>query len=98
MLYPGDKGVFVPGSQGTGPFELAAAEIGKRALVKAHRPYWGGLWKEGPYLDAIEFVDLGDDPAAPISVMASGQVHGLPVVDPSQYDALKQLPHLKFYS
>ena len=98
MLYPGDKGVFVPGSQGTGPFELGAVEIGKRALVKAHRPYWGGLWKEGPYLDAIEFVDLGDDPSAPISALASGQVHGLPVVDPSQYDALKQLPHLKFYS
>jgi peptide/nickel transport system substrate-binding protein len=98
MLYPGDKGVFVPGSQGTGPFELSAVEIGKRALVKAHRPYWGGLWNEGPYLDAIEFVDLGDDPSAPISALASGQVHGLPVVDPSQYDALKQLPHLKFYS
>jgi peptide/nickel transport system substrate-binding protein len=98
MLYPGDKGVFVPGSQGTGPFELASVEIGKRALVKAHRPYWGGIWNEGPYLDAIEFVDLGDDPAAPISSLASGQVHGLLVVDPSQYDALKQLPHLDFYS
>ncbi len=25
MLYPAEKGVFAPGSQGTGPFELAHA-------------------------------------------------------------------------
>jgi peptide/nickel transport system substrate-binding protein len=98
MLYPGEKGVFVPGSQGTGPFEFGAIEIGKRALVKAHRPYWGGLWNEGPHLDAIEFIDLGDDPSAPISALASGQIHGALVVDSGQYDAMKQLPHLKFYS
>lgn len=98
MLYPGDNGVFVPGSQGTGPFELAVADIGKRALVKAHRPYWGGIWNEGPYLDAIEFIDLGDDPSAPISALASGQVHGMMSTDPAQYDALRQLPHVKFYS
>lgn len=98
MLYPSEKGVFVPGSQGTGPFEFAAIEIGKRALVKAHRPYWGGHWNEGPYLDAIEFIDLGDDSAAPISALASGQVHGVLVVDPSQYAAMKQLPHMKYYS
>jgi peptide/nickel transport system substrate-binding protein len=98
MLYPGDKGVFVPGSQGTGAFEFASIEIGKRATVKAHRPYWGGVTNEGPYLDAIEFVDLGDDPAAAISALASGQIHGLLNAEPSQYDALKQLPQLKFYS
>ncbi len=97
MLYPAEKGVFVPGSQGTGPFELASADIGKRAVVKAHRPYWGGVWNEGPYLDTIEFIDLGDDPAAPIAAMASGQIHGMVSADPGQYDALKQLPHLKFY-
>jgi peptide/nickel transport system substrate-binding protein len=98
MLYPAEKGVFAPGSQGTGPFELVSAEIGRRAVVKAHRPYWGGVWNEGPYLDAIEFVDLGDDASAPISALASGQVHGMMSADPSQYDALKQLPHTKFYS
>jgi peptide/nickel transport system substrate-binding protein len=98
MLYPADKGVFVPGSQGTGPFEFAAIEIGKRALVKAHQPYWGGIWNEGPYLDAIEFIDLGDDASAPISALASGQIHGMMFADPAQYDALKQLPRLKFYS
>ena len=66
-------------------------------MVKAHRPYWGGIWNEGPYLEAIEFIDLGDDAAAPISALASGQIHGMISAEPSQYDALKQLPHLKFY-
>lgn len=97
MLYPSENGVFTPGSQGTGPFEFVSVEIGRRAMVKAHRPYWGGIWNEGPYLDAIEFIDLGDDPSAPIGALASGQVHGLINADPSQFAALKQLPHLKFY-
>jgi peptide/nickel transport system substrate-binding protein len=93
ILYPDDKGVFQPGVQGTGAFELAEYELGKRALLKAHKGYWG----EGPYLDAIEFIDTGDDPAAAISAMASQQVSGLVTCDPLQYDALKALPNVQLY-
>jgi peptide/nickel transport system substrate-binding protein len=93
MLYPGDNGVFQPGSQGTGPFELTAVDLGKRAVVKARKGYWG----EGPYLDAIEFIDMGDDPAAAISALASRQIHGLWNTDPVQYDAVSQFPHLQLY-
>ncbi len=93
MLYPGDNGVFAPGAQGTGPFELASVELGKRAVVKARTGYWG----EGPYLDAIEFIDVGDDPSAAIAALASRQIHGLYSADPVQYDALKQLPFLQLY-
>jgi peptide/nickel transport system substrate-binding protein len=93
MLYPGDKGVFQPGAQGTGPFELVSVDLGKKAVVKARKGYWG----EGPYLDAIEFIDLGDDASAPISALASKQIHGLMQTDPQQYDALKTLKDLKYY-
>jgi peptide/nickel transport system substrate-binding protein len=93
MLFPGDNGVFGPGAMGTGPFELAEFELGKRALVKARKDYWGNK----PNIDAVEFIDMGDDPAAPISALASKQVHGLINADPVQYDALKQMTHLKLY-
>jgi peptide/nickel transport system substrate-binding protein len=61
--------------------------------VKAHKGYWG----EAPYLDTIEFVDMGDDPAAAISALASDQIHGLIAADPVQYDALNANPNLKLY-
>ena len=93
MLFPGDNGVFGPGAMGTGPFELVEFELGKRALVKARKDYWGNK----PNIDAVEFIDMGDDPAAPISALASKQVHGLINADPVQYDALKQMAHLKLY-
>jgi peptide/nickel transport system substrate-binding protein len=93
MLYPAENGVFQPGSQGTGAFELASVDVGKRAVVKARKGYWG----EGPYLETIEFVDMGDDPAAPIAALASQQIDGLLQGDPVQYDALKQIPNLTMY-
>ena len=94
MLYPGDGGVFAPGAQGTGPFELTTAETGKLAVVKKVKNYWG----QAANLDAIEFVDTGDDPAAAIAALASQQIHGLIFADPVQYDALKAMPNLQIYS
>jgi len=94
MLYHGDNGVFAPGAQGTGPFELTVADTGKLAVVKKVKSYWG----QAANLDGIEFVDTGDDPAAAIAALASQQIHGLIFADPVQYDALKAMPHLQIYS
>ena len=93
ILYPGDNGVFGPGAQGTGAFEINEFELGKRIVLTAHKGYWG----EGPHLDKIEFIDLGDDPSPWISALASKQVHGLIVADPVQYDALSALPNVQLY-
>ncbi len=93
MLYPGEKGVFQPGSQGTGPFELITADTGKLAVVRKVKSYWG----DAAHLDSIEFVDTGDDPSAAIAALASKQLHGLIFADPVQYDALKAMPHLQLY-
>jgi peptide/nickel transport system substrate-binding protein len=93
MLYPGDKGVFAPGAQGTGPFELVQADTGKIAIVRKVKSYWG----DAANLDEIQFVDTGDDPAAAIAALASKQLHGLIVADPLQFDALKALPNLQLY-
>jgi peptide/nickel transport system substrate-binding protein len=93
MLYPEEKGVFQPGSQGTGPFELVQADTGKIAVLRKVKSYWG----QPAYLDSIEQVDTGDDPAAAIAALASRQLHGLIFADPVQYDALRAMPHLKMY-
>jgi peptide/nickel transport system substrate-binding protein len=93
MLYPGDKGVFTPGAQGTGPFEMTEADTGKKAVVRKVKSYWG----DPANLDAIEFIDTGDDPSAAIAALASRQLHGLIVADPVQLDALKAMPHLQLY-
>ncbi|MBM3523276.1 MAG: ABC transporter substrate-binding protein [Alphaproteobacteria bacterium] len=74
ILHPDDKGVFKPGSLGTGAFTLDSDEVGRRQVVRrVPGDYFGG----GPYLDRIEFVDLGDDAASQMAALLSGQVDGL---------------------
>jgi peptide/nickel transport system substrate-binding protein len=93
ILDPADNGVFKVGSNGTGPFEMIENEVGRKQVFKARKDYWGGA----PYIDQLEFIDLGDDPAASISAMASKQVDGLYLADIVQLDALKQLPHVQIH-
>src|SRR5690606_10076027 len=50
-----------------------------------------------PYLDRLEFVDLGDEPAAAISALAAKQVDGIYLANPVQLEPLKQLPHLQLH-
>jgi len=64
-----------------------------RQVLKAKKDYWGG----GPSLDEIQFIDLGDDPAAAVSALASKQVDGLYGADIVQLDALQKLPHVQMY-
>ncbi|MFQ5783250.1 MAG: ABC transporter substrate-binding protein [Alphaproteobacteria bacterium] len=93
ILDPAENGIFGPGSNGTGAFDLVSHEVGKKSVLRARNDYWG----VGPYLDQVEFIDLGDDPSAAIGALASKQVHGLYGVDIVQLDAVKQIPHVKLY-
>jgi peptide/nickel transport system substrate-binding protein len=93
ILDPAENGVFGAGSNGTGAFELVELGVGEKAVLKARKDYWG----EGPHLDEIVFIDLGDDPSAPISALGSKQVHGLILADPLQFSTLSGLPHVDLY-
>ncbi|MFQ5773679.1 MAG: ABC transporter substrate-binding protein [Kiloniellaceae bacterium] len=93
ILDPAEGGVFGVGSNGTGAFELVEMAVGEKAVVKARPDYWG----EGPYLDEIRFIDLGDDPSAPISALGSKQVHGLVLADPLQFKTLSRFKHVAVY-
>lgn len=93
ILDPADGGEFKVGSNGTGAFEMVANEVGRKQVFKARKDYWGG----GTYLDQLEFIDLGDDPAAGVSALASKQVDGLYTASIVQLDALQKLPHVQLY-
>lgn len=93
MLDPEEGGTFKPGSNGTGAFELVDITVGQSAKFKARKDYWG----EGPYLDSLEFIDMGDSTATAFPAMASKQIDGLFETSTSQREALKQLPHVQLY-
>ena len=93
MLWPEDDGKWAPGRPGTGPFEAAIIETGKRAVFKPRASYWG----TGPYLDELHFIDHGDDASAAIAALASKQVDGQYEASITQYEVLKQMPHLQIY-
>ena len=94
IMDPAENGEFKVGSNGTGAFSLVESEVGRRQILKARKePYWGG----GPYLDEIQFIDLGDDPAAAVAALASKQVDGLYQSDITQLEALQKLSHVQIY-
>lgn len=94
MMDPESNGLFGPGANGTGPFELVEFQPRRNAKFVARPDYWG----EGPYLESFEFVDLGDEPNAVIGALAADQIDGTYEADTVQYDVLKQMPGLVSYS
>jgi len=61
---------------GTGPYLLESLEVGvKAALVKnTAQEWWGTKVYGGPYLDLIEFIDYGTDPASWIAAVESEEI------------------------
>ena len=94
ILDPAENGEFKVGSNGTGAFELVENQVERRQVLKAVK---GGYWGGGPYLDTIEFIDLGDDPAAEIASMSSKQVDGLYEAAIVQLEALRKLSHVQLH-
>src|SRR5437867_2355710 len=93
IIDPAENGEFKAGGNGTGAFELVSDEVERKQVLKARKDYWGG----GPYLDSLEFIDLGDDSAAAVAALASKQVDGLYQASVVQLDALRKLGHLQIY-
>ena len=91
ILDPEEGGKFGVGSNGTGAFDLVEHRVGEKAVLKARKDYWG----DGPFIDELVFVDLGDDPSATIGALASRQVHGIYQGDISQVAAIDAMPHIE---
>lgn len=61
---------------GTGPYLPEINEVGQRQVLvrnPAHR-WWGSSVFGGPYLDRIEYIDLGTDPAAKLRAAEAGEI------------------------
>ncbi len=93
ILDPEEGFKFGVGSNGTGAFDLVDHEVGIKSVLEARDDYWG----DGPYLDKLHFVDLGDDPSAEVGAIASKQVHGNYDGDVSQVDIYSAIPHVTVY-
>ncbi|RAZ89006.1 ABC transporter substrate-binding protein [Mesorhizobium hawassense] len=93
MLYPEENGVFGPGSVGTGAFTLKEINVSRNAVLEAVSDYWG----EGPYLDKLEFVDLGGSEQANVNALMSGQVDGAFQVLPEFFPVLRKQENLTYY-
>jgi peptide/nickel transport system substrate-binding protein len=93
ILHPKDEGKWGVGAAGTGAFEPVEIEVGKKAILKARKGYWG----EGPHLDEVHFIDLGDDPATKFAALASKQVDGLYDPDIKIYEQCKKLKHIEVH-
>ena len=57
---------------GTGPFELVSYDVGQKVVYK--RRETGKWWQGDVFLDGVEFIDYGTDPAATVSAFESGEV------------------------
>ncbi len=95
MMHPSSEGKFPGvGSVGTGWAEITEYETLKKCVVKKRsEPYWAG----GGYLDSVEFIDHGDDPAAALGALASQQVDGIWDVDTAQLAAVLKMEHIQLY-
>ena len=80
---------------GTGPFELKEHSVGERAVLTKRDPsqYWG----DEVYLDGITYIDHGDDPAAGLAALASGQVDLMDRLNVEQVTAVGTIPTLDLY-
>jgi peptide/nickel transport system substrate-binding protein len=61
---------------GTGAYLPETNEVGvKQVLVKnADHTWWGTAVYGGPYLDRIEYIDLGTDPSATVAAAEAGEI------------------------
>ncbi|RUZ46041.1 ABC transporter substrate-binding protein, partial [Mesorhizobium sp. M7A.F.Ca.CA.004.05.2.1] len=58
---------------GTGPFELVSYDVGQKVVYKRRTD---DKWWDGEvFLDGLEFIDYGTDPAAMVSAFEAGEVH-----------------------
>ncbi len=85
---------------GTGPFLLEEYVETERAVFRRRADYWRNApdGKPLPYLDRLVFLDLGEDTAAQIAALQSGQVDNIFNPGADVWQAVKDLPNVGVYS
>jgi peptide/nickel transport system substrate-binding protein len=85
------EGDFIKRPHGTGPFVLEKYAVGQRCVVKRRPDYWrkGADGKSLPYLDRIDFTDMGQEMAPQIAALRSGQVDVIDLSDSPGADVFR---------
>lgn len=91
IMHPSFNGDIASGKNpSTGPYTLAEYKVGERVRIVSRVANGDdGYWQMGaddkplPYLDAIEWIDLGEDQTAFVAAIQGGQIHNIydPTVD-----------------
>lgn len=88
------EGDFLKRPHGTGPYTLEAYVEGERSLIKRRNDYWnmGADGKPMPYLDEVEFLDMGTELPPMIAALQAGDIDIIDHADiggTESYQALK---------
>lgn len=85
---------------GTGPFLMEEYVETERAVFKRREDYYrmGADGQPLPYLDTLVYLDLGEDDAARIAALQSGQVDNIFNPSAEIWQATKDLPGIKVYT
>jgi len=77
------EGDFLKAPHGTGPYTLVEYKEGGRVSLKRREDYWqkGDDGKSLPYLDAMEWIDMGEDITAWMAALQAGEVDVLDMGD-----------------
>lgn len=96
------EGDFIKAPHGTGPYTLEDYVEGERCVLKRRDNYWrkGADGELLPYLDKIEFIDMGVEMAPMISAIKEGEIDMIDFGDlgaTEAYQALKKDSHVDIY-
>jgi peptide/nickel transport system substrate-binding protein len=77
------EGDFIKAPHGTGPYTLELYREGERCVVRRRDDYW----QEGlPYMDAMEFIDMGTEMAPQIAAIQAGEIDMIDLGDATGTD------------
>ncbi|GAB4545559.1 MAG: ABC transporter substrate-binding protein [Anaerolineae bacterium] len=85
---------------GTGPFLMEEYVETERAILTRRQDYWR-MGQDGqplPYIEKLVYLDLGEEEAARIAALQSGQVDNIFNPSAEIWQAVKDLPGIKVYS
>lgn len=87
------EGDFIKAPHGTGPYTLEEYSEGEFARVTARDDYWqtGVDGDPLPYLDGMEFIDMGEELSAWIAAIQAGEVDYLDLGDSNPVEAFQAL-------
>ena len=87
------EGDFIKAPHGTGPYTLEIYQEGERSLFKRRGDYWtkGADGQPLPYMDEIEFIDMGTEMAPMIAAIQAGEIDSIDFSDIGGTEAFQAL-------